>query len=57
VSITAEAAAQARGVPPKVLAWVPGVRTPAYLRAAMIPPIGMPLPKALAMESASGWTP
>ena len=39
-SLTAQAAAHASGVPPKVLAWVPGVRTFSSLRWATTAAIG-----------------
>ena len=56
-SCTASAAAETSAVPPKVLAWVPGVSVSAYLRFVMKPPIGRPFAIALAIENASGSTP
>mmetsp|Transcript_26588 Transcript_26588/g.45807 ORF Transcript_26588/g.45807 Transcript_26588/m.45807 type:complete len:232 (-) Transcript_26588:821-1516(-) len=50
------AAAQARGLPPKVLAWVPGVRTSQRSLQAIMP-IGTPPPSPFAVVNTSGSTP
>ena len=57
VLITALAAAQARGLPPKVVPWVPGVKVRASSGEATMAPMGTPPPRALAREIMSGTTP
>ena len=57
VSSTANAAAQATGLPPKVLPWLPGVNSAAASPKPMQAPIGRPPPRPFASVSTSGWTP
>ena len=54
---TARAAAAARGWPPKVVPWSPGTKAAATSARAQQAPMGMPLPRALAMVTTSGRTP
>ena len=57
VSSTATAAAETRGVPPKVVAWVPGPKDAATFSVARQAPMGSPLAMALARVMTSGVTP
>ena len=54
---SARAAAQLTGCPPKVVPWEPGVKALATSAVAQIAPMGMPPPRAFAMETMSGFTP
>src|SRR5581483_7793368 len=56
-SRTAQAAAQATGLPPNVLAWSPGWNAPARCSQTTRQPIGSPFASPLASVSASGRTP
>ena len=53
----ASATAEASAVPPKVLAWLPGVRCIPTCSVASMAPMGKPLASALAELMMSGVTP
>ena len=57
VSITARAAAQATGLPPNVVPWLPGSSSVAAPPRAIVAPIGMPPPRPLARVTMSGTIP
>ena len=54
MSSTARAAAQATGLPPKVVPWLPGCSRVAAAPRATVAPIGMPPPRPLARVTTSG---
>ena len=54
VPSTASAAAQATGLPPKVVPWLPGSKNAPAAPVAMVAPIGMPPPRPLARVTMSG---
>lgn len=54
---SASAAAQETGCPPKVVPWEPGVNAFATSSVAQIAPIGIPPPRAFAMDTISGLIP
>ena len=57
VSRTASAAAQATGLPPKVVPWLPGSSSAPAAPTATVAPIGKPPPRPLARVTMSGVTP
>ncbi len=57
ISRVFRAAAQTRGEPPKVVAWLPGARARATSSLSMIAPMGSPAARALAEVMMSGLSP
>ena len=54
---TVRPTAVAKGLPPKVVPWLPGVNTRATSSVARVAPMGTPLARALASVMMSGATP
>ena len=57
MSITAHPLAHTRGLPPKVVPWVPGVMTDAISSVVMMAPMGIPAASPFAVVMMSGTMP